>query len=175
MPWTVSDVDKHKAGLSEKSKKQWTRIANSVLKREMKKDRNVILITADMGFGMFDKIKSELPDQYYNVGAAEQTMMDMAVGFALSGKLPVTYTITPFYFRAFETLRTYIDFENIPVLMVGSGRDDDYKAGFSHYAGDDNILNMLKNIVCLHPQDSESYDFKEIIYSKRPTYLNLKR
>jgi hypothetical protein len=33
MPWTVADVDSHKSGLSEKSKKQWCRIANSVLKR----------------------------------------------------------------------------------------------------------------------------------------------
>jgi transketolase C-terminal domain/subunit len=93
----------------------------------------------------------------------------------LSGKRVVTYTITPFYFRAFETLRTYINYENIPVLMVGSGRDDDYKAGFSHYAGDDNILNMLKNIICLHPQEDESYDLKELIYSGKPVYLNLKR
>ena len=140
----------------------------------MKVDKNIILITADMGFGMLDKIRQDFPNQFYNVGAAEQVMMDMAVGFALSGKIPVTYTITPFYFRAFETLRTYIDHEKIPILMVGSGRDDDYKdAGFSHYAGDDNISDMLKNIVCLHPQ--EDFDLKEIIYSGKPTYLNLRR
>ena len=142
----------------------------------MKVDKNIILITADMGFGMLDKIRQDFPDQFYNVGAAEQVMMDMAVGFALSGKIPVTYTITPFYFRAFETLRTYIDHEKIPILMVGSGRDDDYKdAGFSHYAGDDNILDMLKNIVCLHPQEGDNYDLSAIIYLKRPTYLNLRR
>ena len=37
MPWTVADVDKHKKGLSDKQKKQWVRIANSVLARCMKK------------------------------------------------------------------------------------------------------------------------------------------
>jgi len=37
MPWDISDVDKHKKGLSEKQKKQWVRIANSVLKRCMAK------------------------------------------------------------------------------------------------------------------------------------------
>jgi transketolase len=141
----------------------------------MSKDKNIILITADMGYGMFNRIKTDYPDQYYNVGAAEQVMMDMAVGFALSGKKVVTYTITPFYFRAFETLRTYIDHENIPVTMVGSGRDDDYKAGFSHYAGDDNILSMLKNIVILKPAPEESYDLSEVIYSGKPTYINLRR
>jgi len=142
----------------------------------MKVDKNIILITADMGFGMLDKIRDEFPDQYYNVGAAEQVMMDMAVGLALSGKLPVTYTITPFYFRAFETLRTYINHEKIPVLMVGSGRDDDYKdGGFSHYAGDDNILDMFNNIVFLKPEEGQEHDLKELIYSGKPVYLNLKR
>ena len=37
MPWTVEDVDSHKAGLSDKKKKQWVRVANSVLKRCMAK------------------------------------------------------------------------------------------------------------------------------------------
>jgi len=37
MPWSVSDVESHKKGLSEKGKKQWCRVANSVLKRLMEK------------------------------------------------------------------------------------------------------------------------------------------
>lgn len=37
MPWSVGDVDSHKKGLSDKQKRQWTRIANSVLKRCMDK------------------------------------------------------------------------------------------------------------------------------------------
>jgi transketolase len=141
----------------------------------MGKDRDIILITADMGYKMLDKIRDDYPDQYYNVGAAEQVMMDMAVGFALSGKRVVTYTITPFYFRTFETLRTYINHESIPILMVGSGRDDDYQAGISHYAGDDTILGELKNIVIFKQPEDDSYDLKEIIYSGKPTYLNLRR
>jgi hypothetical protein len=40
MPWTTADVDKHKKGLSDKGKKQWLRIANSVRKREMAKGKS---------------------------------------------------------------------------------------------------------------------------------------
>ena len=40
MPWSVSDVDSHKKGLTDKQKKQWCRIANSVLKAEMKKGKD---------------------------------------------------------------------------------------------------------------------------------------
>jgi hypothetical protein len=40
MPWTIDDVDSKKKGLSDKQKKQWVRIANSVLKAEMKKGKS---------------------------------------------------------------------------------------------------------------------------------------
>ena len=40
MPWSETDVEKHKAGLSKSGKKQWVRVANSVLKRELKKGKD---------------------------------------------------------------------------------------------------------------------------------------
>ena len=141
----------------------------------MKKDKNIILITADMGYGMFDKIRDELPDQFYNPGAAEQVAVTMAVGLALSGKIPVVYTITPFLiFRPFEAIRNYMDHESIPVILVGSGRGQDYlHLGFSHDASDHEILKQFKNINFVVPE--ESFNLHEIIYSGKPTYLNLKR
>lgn len=141
----------------------------------MKVDENIILITADLGFGMFDKIRTDLSNQFYNVGAAEQVMMDMAVGLALCNKIPVVYSITPFLiFRAMESIRNYIDHEKIPVIMVGSGRGKDYGTeGFSHDATDDIILKSFKNIVFLVPDGD--FNLKEIMYMNEPVYLNLKR
>lgn len=141
----------------------------------MKMDENIILITADLGFGMYDKIKSELPKQFYNVGAAEQVMMDIAIGLSMCKKIPVVYSITPFLiFRAMESIRNYIDHEKIPVLMVGSGRRDDYKTeGFSHDASDDYFLMLFNNIIFLSPENE--FDLKEIVYKNKPVYLNLKR
>jgi transketolase len=141
----------------------------------MKLDKNIILITADIGYGVLDKIKKDFPEQFYNVGAAEQVMMDMAVGFSLAGKIPVVYTITPFLiFRTFETIRNYIDHEKIPVVMVGSGRGKDYvHEGFSHDASDHDILKQFKEIIFLVPE--EDFNLKDIIYSGKPIYLNLKR
>jgi transketolase len=138
-------------------------------------DKRITLITADLGFGIFNKMRDNLPDQFYNVMAAEQVMMGVAIGMALSGKIPVTYTITPFLFRAFESIRNYVDHEQIPVIMVGSGRAKDYdREGFSHDATDHGIIfKSFKNIVFLTPNDN--YNLREIIYSGKPTYLNLKR
>jgi len=140
----------------------------------MKKDQNIILITADLGYKMFDRIRDDFPNQFYNVGAAEQVMMDIAVGMAMCGKIPVVYSITPFLiFRAMESIRNYINHERIPVVMVGSGRGEDYETeGFSHDATDDYILRSFENIVFLSPDD---FDLKEILYMNKPVYLNLKR
>ena len=141
----------------------------------MKKDKNIVLITADMGFGMVDKIRDEIPEQFYNVGAAELTAVTMAVGMALSGKIPVVYTITPFLiFRPMEAIRLYVDHESISIILVGAGRGQDYAhEGFSHDASDHEIMKQFKNINFIVPKND--FDLKEIIYSGKPTYLNLKR
>ena len=76
----------------------------------MVKDKNIILISIDLGYFYADRIRSEMPDQFYNVGAAEQAAITMAVGLALSGRIPVVYTITPFLiFRPMEAIRLYLD------------------------------------------------------------------
>lgn len=140
----------------------------------MQDDQNVVLITGDLGYGLFDKIRAKYPDQFFNVGAAEQTMMGAAVGMALSGKTVFVYSITPFLlFRPFETIRNYISHESIPVIMVGSGRDSDYSHdGFSHFAGDDEIIKQLPNIEFIK---QDEFSLASIVKSGKPTYLNLKR
>lgn len=141
----------------------------------MKRDKNIILISVDMGYVAFDRIRDELPDQFINTGAAEQVAVNIAVGLALSGKIPIVYTITPFLiFRPMESIRLYLDHESIPVILVGSGRGHDYEhLGFSHDATDHDIVKYFKNIRFLVPEGD--FDLKEIIYSGKPTYLNLKR
>jgi transketolase len=141
----------------------------------MKKDKNIVLITADLGYIMFDRIKKELSKQFFNVGVAEQAAMDISIGMAMSGKIPVVYSITPFLiFRTMESIRNYIDHEKVPVIMVGSGRGEDYVTeGFSHNASDDVILKSFENIVFLSPEND--FDLKKIVYMGKPVYLNLKR
>jgi transketolase len=141
----------------------------------MKEDKNIILVTADMGYGMLNKIRDDFPNQFYNVGAAEQTMMCIAVGLALEGKIPVVYSITPFLiFRPFEAIRNYLNHEGIPVIMAASGRGQDYDiGGFSHDASDHEILKHFTNIRFVVPEST--FDLKELIYAKEPVYLNLKR
>lgn len=140
----------------------------------MAADDLVVFITGDLGYGLADEVRQEFPSRFINTGAAEQTMMGVAVGMALSGKIPFVYSITPFLlFRPFETIRNYISHESIPVVMVGSGRDSDYgHDGFSHFAGDDEILKQLPNIQFIK---QDEFSLASIVKSGKPTYLNLKR
>ena len=149
-----------------------------LLYEAMKTNKDIWLLVGDLGFGGADRIREEFPDRFLNCGAAEFSMVGIAAGLALEGKIPVCYTITPFYFRAFEMIRTYINHEKIPVILIGSGRGDDYKHdGFSHYAGDDFILKEFKNIHCCWPDTIEEMEsaFISALKDKFPTYINLRR
>lgn len=150
----------------------------------MKKDPDIWLIVGDLGYKVFDTIREEFPDRFINTGAAEQAMMGIAVGLALEGKKPFVYSITPFLlYRPFETIRNYINHEQIPVRLVGSGRDQDYAHdGFSHYAGDDyeifsKVRGFFHYIEPRWPEEKEEIPFlvRQMVQQQIPWYLNLKR
>lgn len=149
------------------------------LYEEMEKNPNIYLITADLGYGMFDQIQASFCNRFLNTGASEQTALDIAVGLAMSGKIPFVYTITPFLTRGFETIRNYINHENIPVIMVGAGRDKDYAHdGFSHYADDiPEIMELFRNVVDYYPVTKEELTtlIPTVVNLKRPVFLSLKR
>ena len=150
------------------------------LHKLMAENVDIWLITADLGFGLFDKIREDYPDRFLNTGASEQAASDICVGLALSGKIPVMYSITPFLlYRAFETWRTYVNHEKIKVILIGSGRDDDYKHdGFSHYAGDDShFTRHLENFIRHWPTKKEWVikALNDAIEDDKPYYINLTR
>jgi transketolase len=150
------------------------------LHKQMTLDDTIVLITMDLGYGMFDQIQKDYPKRFYNVGASEQAGMDIAVGMALSGKKVFVYSITPFLiYRAFETIRTYIDHERIPIVMVGSGRNRDYiHDGYSHWCEDVSyIMKNLWNVLSVYPDSKEDIPMimKEVLTNRVPYFINLKR
>jgi transketolase len=147
---------------------------------EMSNNENIITLTADLGFGLLDQVRKTFPDRFYNVGAAEQLMIGAGIGLAEGGKIPVCYSMSSFLlYRPFEFLRNYVSAENIPVKLIGSGRDKDYSHdGLSHWAHDDEIvLKALPNIKIYKPKDIVELEaiWPEFINSMEPAYLNLTR
>ena len=151
-----------------------------LLYEHMTHNENIYLITGDLGYGLWDKIRDDYPTRFYNVGSSEMAMMGMAIGLAMDGKIPFVYSITPFaIYRPFEMIRNYMDHEKIPVNIIGGGRDTDYGyLGFSHWAHDDKkIMAAFDSIKILHPVDIETMKkmLDDMITSPSPTYMNLKK
>lgn len=150
-----------------------------LLFEEMKSNQDIYLITADLGYGLWDEIRDTYPDRFYNVGSSEMAMMGMAIGLAMDGKIPFVYSITPFaLYRPFEMIRNYINHEKIPVKILGGGRDKDYgHLGFSHWAEDDmRIMSVFENILLIKYRETDlKSGFDYAINNKVPVYINLSK
>jgi transketolase len=105
-------------------------------------DSRVVLLTADLGFGVLDDFARELPDQFVNVGVAEQGMVGVATGMAEAGLLPYCYSIATFSFlRPFEFIRNGPVAHRLPIRIIGVGAGTDYSFdGLTHYAMEDLAL-----------------------------------
>jgi transketolase len=147
---------------------------------EMSVNDRIRVVTADLGFGILDDIRNTYPDRFYNVGAAEQLMIGVAIGMAEEGLVPVCYSMSSFLlYRPFEFLRNYVSHENINIKLLGSGRDKDYSHdGISHWAHDDSVVcAALPHLRMYRPNDLEQLQdyFYDWINSPDPGYLNLMR
>lgn len=151
-----------------------------ILDKIMEKDESIHLIFCGLGYPRVDEFLTKYPGRAINTEASEQTALDIAVGLAYSGKVPFVYTITPFLYRAFETIRTYINHESLNVKLIGVGRGGEYSEhdGFSHFAGDiREILGTQKNIVQYYPNVKS--ELEEILNKTsvvlEPAFINIKR
>ena len=122
-----------------------------------KKDRDVILVSADMGAPSLDKFREDLSEQYVNVGIAEQNMVTVATGLALGGKTVFMYAIMPFVtLRCYEMLKVELSMMNIPVTAVGVGSGISYDdSGPTHHSTEDiAIMRALPNMTIFNSSDS---------------------
>ena len=146
----------------------------------MDENPNVYIISAGLGWPRTDEFAKKYGERFIQTEAAEQSALDIAVGLAYSGKIPFIYTITPFFLRGWETIRTYINHENLHVIMIGAGQNDDYSKhdGFSHDATDiADHFNLMKNIYQRHPNTVEQMQvgIQAAIKYKNPVFINIKK
>ena len=121
-----------------------------------KKDKNIELVTGDLGFGVLKPYWEALPDQFTNAGIAEQNMTTVAAGMALAGKTVFTYSIGNFpTLRCLEQIRNDCAYHNANVKIVCVGGGFVYGSlGMSHHATEDiAILRALPDVVVLAPGD----------------------
>ncbi len=142
------------------------------------KDENIYLLTGDLGFSVFEDFARKFPERYINCGVAEQNMIGVAAGLALSGKKPIVYSIIPFLImRPFEQIRNDICIQNLNVKIVGVGGGLSYGSlGSTHHAIEDlAIMRSLPNMTVLVPADpiETSLAVRAMFKLKGPAYLRL--
>lgn len=122
----------------------------------MKKNKESYFLTGDLGYNTLEKIEKDFPTRFINVGIAEQNMIGIASGLALSGKKVFVYSIIPFLImRCFEQIRNDICYHNLDVTLLGSGSGLTYGIlGSTHFALEDlAILRPLPNMTIFSPAD----------------------
>jgi transketolase len=143
-------------------------------------DKKIVLLVSDMGFGVIDTFKEKLPDRVYNVGIMEQGAVGIAAGMAMTGLVPVFYSIVNFLaFRAIEQVRNDVVLQNLNVKFISTGVDNYFNAlGHSHTCAQDDIKLMnLINMPVYNPYDSPDTDFEKLfdnwITSPKTGYLRV--
>ncbi len=121
-----------------------------------KENKNIELITGDLGFGVLKPYWEQLPDQFTNAGIAEQNMTTVAAGMALEGKTVFTYSIGNFpTLRCLEQIRNDCAYHHANVKIVCVGGGFVYGSlGMSHQATEDlAIMRALPDVVVMAPGD----------------------
>ncbi len=128
----------------------------SALYELAKNNKQILVLVADIGAIVFDKFRADFPDRFINFGVAEPNMITAAAGMASCGKIPFTYTITPFItMRTYEQIRNDVCLQKMNVKIVGVGAGFVYSTlGPTHHAIEDiAIMRVLPNMTILSPAD----------------------
>ncbi len=140
--------------------------------------KDVIFLTADLGFHALENIRSAIGNRFINVGIGEQNMMSLAAGLASQGYTPICYSIAPFaVFRPAEQIRIDICLHNLNVKIVGNGGGYGYGImGATHHAIEDiALMSSLQNMRCYIPYCKEDISdiTKKMLADNGPGYLRL--
>jgi transketolase len=149
----------------------------SLLEKARSNDK-IILVTADLGYGVLDNFERELPNQFFNVGVTEQSAVSLACGLAAAGYRPFVYSIANFpTFRAMEQIRNDMNYMNLPVVIVALGEGFSYgTAGYSHHLIEDiAAFRAFNNIQIFSPTNlfEVKSSLDEIFNKSAPSLVRL--
>src|SRR6201747_738383 len=134
---------------------QYTQVFADAMVAEAGADKRVIGITAAMAGGTgLQKLADELPEQYYDVGIAEQNAVLLASGLAIQGAKPVCAIYSTFLQRAFDQIVHDVCLQELDVTFAmdraGLVGDD----GPTHHgAFDVSYFRPIPNVVLMAPRD----------------------
>lgn len=143
-----------------------------------REDARIVLLSGDIGNRMFDKFKAEFPDRFFNCGVAEANMITTAAGMAMTGLIPVVYTIASFLvYRPLEQIRVDIAYHGLPVILVGVGGGLAYASnGPTHHAVEDMaVMRSVPGMTLVSVGDAHEVRgaLRQLIDAGQPAYLRI--
>jgi COG3958: transketolase, C-terminal subunit len=143
---------------------------------EIKKGEDIYIVSADLAAPCMDEFRENYPYRYISVGIAEQNLIAVASGLALSGKKVIAYAANPFTItRAFDQIRNCVSMMNLPVVIAGLGAGFSVtECGATHFVLEDiNILRGCGHIRSINISDMNLTErmVKETLCAKRPYYI----
>ncbi|MGF1933030.1 MAG: 1-deoxy-D-xylulose-5-phosphate synthase [Nostoc sp. ChiQUE02] len=133
----------------------YAKVFSHTLVKLAEQNPKIVGITAAMATGTgLDKLQAKLPNQYVDVGIAEQHAITLAAGLATQGMRPVAAIYSTFLQRAYDQIIHDVCIQNLPVFfcldragIVGS--DGPTHQGMYDIA----YLRCIPNIVIMAPKD----------------------
>jgi transketolase len=142
------------------------------------RDPASMFITGDLGYNALEEIASTFGKRFLNAGVAEQNMMGVAAGAALTGLRPWVYSIAPFAtYRCVEQIRNDVCLHDLPVRIAGNGGGFTYGVmGSTHHALEDlAVLKSLPNMRLFFPcaNDHVAAAVQHMSVLTGPSYIRL--
>ena len=145
-----------------------------------KKDKKIVFIGSDLGPGVLNDFKLNIPKRYFMEGVSEQSIIGLSAGLAMEGFKPYVNTISTFITRrCYEQVAVDLCMHNLPVKLIGNGGGLVYAPlGPTHQAIEDiSIMRALPNMSIIAPSDS--IEMRKLIYQtvnfKGPLYVRIAR
>ena len=143
-----------------------------------KSDRNVVIVAADMSAPALDQFRIDMPQQFVNVGIAEQNTILIGSGLALEGKKVYVYAISPFItLRCLENIRVSCLFQGIHLTILGMGTGLSYCSdGPTHHLLEDvavmrvfpgiRVVNLSDNQMAAAYVDISAQNERDVLYMR---------
>lgn len=122
-----------------------------------KRDERVVFVGSDLGSGLLDDMKREMPSRFFMEGVSEQHLIGMAAGLAMDGYIPYVNTIATFLTRrCYEQIAIDLCLHALPVRLIANGGGLVYAPlGPTHLAIEDlSLMRSLPNMNVVAPADA---------------------
>jgi len=150
-------------------------VYENILEELVREDERFIVMTAE-NRAAIRNLPLKIGNRFIDTGITEMTLVGMAAGLALRGRIPIIHSLAPFLtMRAFEFIRTDVGIANLPVKLVGGFPGLLSEAnGPTHQSLEDiSLMRGIPNMKIFCPADEMDMliCIKSILYSPSPYYI----